>query len=148
LRRFASALPFFLVPLVGISCWEPQAQPATEPPAPSAAAPPGAVYEGEAFTFQEIQPGIYHAVGTGNLSVGCNGSIFVNEDDVLIVDSHITPAAAWATLIAYALLFLLHAAIVRFLLKRRGIFNFPLMLGLGATIAGVAVLVYALNAAP
>jgi len=96
LRRFASALPFFLVPLVGISCWEPQAQPATEPPAPSAAAPPGAVYEGEAFTFQEIQPGIYHAVGTGNLSVGCNGSIFVNEDDVLIVDSHITPAAAWA----------------------------------------------------
>jgi glyoxylase-like metal-dependent hydrolase (beta-lactamase superfamily II) len=60
--------------------------------------PAGAVYEGDAFTFHEIQPGIYHAVGTGSLSVGCNGSIFVNEDDVLVVDSHITPAAAWALL--------------------------------------------------
>jgi glyoxylase-like metal-dependent hydrolase (beta-lactamase superfamily II) len=63
-----------------------------------AAAPPGAVYEGEAFTFHSIQPGIYHAVGTGSLSVGCNGSIFVNENDVMVVDSHITPAAAWALL--------------------------------------------------
>jgi glyoxylase-like metal-dependent hydrolase (beta-lactamase superfamily II) len=61
-------------------------------------APPGAVYQGEAFTFHAIQPGIYHAVGTGNLAVGCNGAIFVNDDDVLIVDSHITPAAAWALL--------------------------------------------------
>jgi glyoxylase-like metal-dependent hydrolase (beta-lactamase superfamily II) len=61
-------------------------------------APPGAVYQGEAFTFHAIKPGIYHAVGTGNLAVGCNGSIFINENDVLIVDSHITPAAAWALL--------------------------------------------------
>jgi glyoxylase-like metal-dependent hydrolase (beta-lactamase superfamily II) len=91
-------LPLCLVPLLGIACQRPQAPPASEPAAPSAAAPAGAVYEGEAFTFHEIQPGIYHAVGTGNLSVGCNGSILVNEDDVLIVDSHITPAAAWALL--------------------------------------------------
>jgi glyoxylase-like metal-dependent hydrolase (beta-lactamase superfamily II) len=60
------------------------------------AAPPGAVYEGEAFTFHELKPGIYHAVGTGALAVGCNGTVVVNDDDVLIVDSHITPAAAWA----------------------------------------------------
>ena len=97
MRRFAPAFTALVVPLLGIAC-QPQAPPASETPAPSAAAPAGAVYEGEAFTFQEIQPGIYHAVGTGNLSVGCNGSIFVNEDDVLIVDSHITPAAAWALL--------------------------------------------------
>jgi glyoxylase-like metal-dependent hydrolase (beta-lactamase superfamily II) len=60
------------------------------------APPPGAVYQGEAFTFHEVQPGVYHAVGTGNLTVGCNGSLFVNDEDVLVVDSHITPAAAWA----------------------------------------------------
>lgn len=58
--------------------------------------PPGAVYEGEAFTFHQLKPGIYHAVGTGALAVGCNGTVVVNERDVLIVDSHITPAAAWA----------------------------------------------------
>jgi glyoxylase-like metal-dependent hydrolase (beta-lactamase superfamily II) len=78
------------------ACRQPPPPPAQTPP--EQAAPPGAVYEGEAFTFHQIQPGIYHAVGTGNLSVGCNGSIVVNEDDVLVVDSHITPAAAWALL--------------------------------------------------
>jgi glyoxylase-like metal-dependent hydrolase (beta-lactamase superfamily II) len=69
-----------------------QAQPASE----SLSTPPGAVYEGEAFTFHQLKPDIYHAVGTGALSVGCNGTVIVNEEDVLIVDSHITPAAAWA----------------------------------------------------
>ncbi len=92
MRRFTCTL--FLT--LGAACRE---APPPSSPAPAAAeAPPGAVYEGEAFTFHQIQPGIYHAVGTGNLSVGCNGSIFVNEDDVLVVDSHITPAAAWALL--------------------------------------------------
>lgn len=58
--------------------------------------PPGADYEGRAFEFHEIGDGVYHAVGTGRLAVGCNGSIIVNRDDVMIVDSHISPAAAWA----------------------------------------------------
>lgn len=58
--------------------------------------PPGAEFKGEAFRFNKVQDGIYHAVGTGALSVGCNASIFVNDEDVLIVDSHSTPAAAWA----------------------------------------------------
>lgn len=60
--------------------------------------PPGAEYEGAAFTFHKIAEGVYHAVGTGNLAVGSNGAIIVNERDVLVVDSHITPAAAWALL--------------------------------------------------
>jgi glyoxylase-like metal-dependent hydrolase (beta-lactamase superfamily II) len=83
--------------LLQLSCRSeapPEAAPRDAAPAP----PPGAVYQGDAFTFHEIQKGIYHAVGTGNLSVGCNGSIIVNENDVLLVDSHITPAAAWALL--------------------------------------------------
>jgi glyoxylase-like metal-dependent hydrolase (beta-lactamase superfamily II) len=58
--------------------------------------PPGAEFTGDAFRFTKIQDGIYHAVGTGAISVGCNASIIVNDDDVLIVDSHSTPAAAWA----------------------------------------------------
>ena len=60
--------------------------------------PPGAVWEGEAFTFHQVRDDIYHAVGTGNLTVGCNGSVIINEDDVLLVDSHMTPAASWALL--------------------------------------------------
>jgi cyclase len=57
--------------------------------------PPGAAYQGQAFTFNRIQDDIYHAVGTGQLSVGCNASIIVNRDEVIVVDSHISPAAAW-----------------------------------------------------
>jgi len=62
------------------------------------APPPGAVWEGDAFTFHRIREGIYHAVGTGNLTVGSNSAVIVNEDDVLLVDSHMTPAASWALL--------------------------------------------------
>ena len=60
------------------------------------AKPPGADYQGSAFTFNRIQEDIYHAVGTGKLAVGCNASIIINTDDVIVVDSHISPAAGWA----------------------------------------------------
>ena len=48
--------------------------------------PPGADFSGAAFRFNKIHDGLYHAVGTGALSVGCNASIIVNDEDVLIVD--------------------------------------------------------------
>ncbi len=64
--------------------------------ADSEAPPPGAAWDGEAFTFHKIRDDIYHAVGTGNLTVGCNSSIIINDEDVLIVDAHMTPAASWA----------------------------------------------------
>jgi glyoxylase-like metal-dependent hydrolase (beta-lactamase superfamily II) len=60
------------------------------------AKPAGANYEGKAFTFHRIQDDVYHAVGTGALTAGCNGAVIINPSDVLLVDSHITPAAAWA----------------------------------------------------
>jgi len=56
----------------------------------------GADYTGKAFNIVKITDDIYHAVGTGAMTVGCNGAIFINADDVLVVDSHISPAAAWA----------------------------------------------------
>lgn len=46
------------------------------------------------FAFDEIVPGVYHARGVGDLVVGSNAAVVVNDDDVLLVDSHITPAAA------------------------------------------------------
>ena len=47
-----------------------------------------------AHRFQQIQPGVYSAVGTGAMNVGSNSAVIINKDDVLIVDSHITPEAA------------------------------------------------------
>jgi cyclase len=58
--------------------------------------PAGATYTGRAFDFRQIAPGVYHAVGTGALAVGCNAAIVVNDDDVLVVDTHMSPGGAWA----------------------------------------------------
>jgi glyoxylase-like metal-dependent hydrolase (beta-lactamase superfamily II) len=58
--------------------------------------PAGAQFTGNAFRFTKVRDGIFHAVGTGAISVGCNAAVIVNADDVLVVDSHATPAAAWA----------------------------------------------------
>jgi len=60
--------------------------------------PPGAAYEGKAYTFSKIADGVFHAVGTGAMAVGANATVIVNADEVLLVDSHVSPAAAWALL--------------------------------------------------
>jgi glyoxylase-like metal-dependent hydrolase (beta-lactamase superfamily II) len=54
--------------------------------------------EGEAFTFTEVRDGVWHAVGNGSVAAGSNGAVVVNERDVLVVDSHMTPSAAKALL--------------------------------------------------
>lgn len=61
-------------------------------------APPGARHEGQAFTFHRVRDDIYHAVGTGTMAVGANAAVVINASDVLLVDSHISPAAAWVLL--------------------------------------------------
>lgn len=48
--------------------------------------------------FTTVTDGIYGAISTGAMNVGSNTGIIVNERDVLIVDSHITPASARALL--------------------------------------------------
>ena len=50
--------------------------------------------------------------------------------------------AAWSTLIGYILLFLFHAAVVNFLLRIRGLFDFHLMLICGSLVIGIAVIVF------
>src|SRR3989441_9188092 len=57
--------------------------------------PAGTVHNGKAFRFNKVAEGVYHAVGTGALTVVGNSSVIVNSDDVIIVDDHVSPAAAW-----------------------------------------------------
>jgi glyoxylase-like metal-dependent hydrolase (beta-lactamase superfamily II) len=64
--------------------------------APAPARVPGTSYTGPAFTFHKIADGVYHAVGTGNLVVMSNAAIIEGDQDVLVVDSHVTPGGAWA----------------------------------------------------
>lgn len=57
---------------------------------------PGSNFDGPAFVFEEVAADIYQARGTGNLLVGSNTAIIVNDDDVVVIDSSISPAAATA----------------------------------------------------
>lgn len=72
------------------------AAPASQAPTPSSARPPGLTFTGPAFTFNKIADGVYHAVGTGALTVMCNASIIVTDTEAIVVDTHTTPAGAWA----------------------------------------------------
>jgi cyclase len=76
MNRFALVLVCSIVGMVGIAV-------RSQAPDPEAA-----------YKFQAIQPGIYSAVGTGTLNVGSISAVIVDQDDVVIVDSHITPEAA------------------------------------------------------
>ena len=50
----------------------------------------------DTHVFDEVAPGVYFAAGTGALNVAGNAMVVVNEEDVVVVDSHITPDAARA----------------------------------------------------
>lgn len=58
--------------------------------------PPASDYQGKAWTFTRVAEGVYHAVGIGALVVGSNAAVIVNDKDVILVDSHVSPAAAWS----------------------------------------------------
>jgi cyclase len=55
-----------------------------------------AATQSKAFNFVRITDDIYHAIGTGAMTVGCNGAVVINAADVLVVDSHISATAAAA----------------------------------------------------
>src|SRR4030095_10478790 len=57
--------------------------------------PDGTARTGKAFRFNKVKEGIYHAVGTGSLAVVGNSSFIVNDNDVIVVDDRVSPAAAW-----------------------------------------------------
>jgi glyoxylase-like metal-dependent hydrolase (beta-lactamase superfamily II) len=60
--------------------------------------PAGVLQRGKAYRFEKIKEDIYHAVGTGAMTVGANSAIIINDSDVMLVDSHMSPAAAWVLL--------------------------------------------------
>lgn len=60
--------------------------------------PAGTNHNGNAFRFNQVTAGVYHAVGTGSLAVVGNSSVIVNDNDVVIVDDHVSPAAVWVLL--------------------------------------------------
>lgn len=60
--------------------------------------PSGVLQQGKAYRFNRIKTDIYHAVGTGAMTVGANSVIIINDNDVMLVDSHMSPAAAWVLL--------------------------------------------------
>jgi len=60
--------------------------------------PAGTSHNGKVFRFNKVKEGIYHAVGTGSLAVVGNSSFIVNDNDVIVVDDHVSPAAAWVLL--------------------------------------------------
>jgi cyclase len=69
------------------------------PESPSVAAqsnrPAGTTITGKAFRFNQVKPGIYHAIGTGAMQVVGNSTVIVNDADAIVVDDHVSPAAGW-----------------------------------------------------
>ena len=49
-----------------------------------------------AHRFEKVAEGVYYATATGSVNIGSNSVVVVNDEDVLIVDPGITPAAATA----------------------------------------------------
>src|SRR5204863_986025 len=60
--------------------------------------PAGTSHQGNAFRFNKVADCVYHAIGTGALQVVGNSSVIVNDEDVIVVDDHVSPAAAWVLL--------------------------------------------------
>src|SRR5204863_3474152 len=56
--------------------------------------PAGTLHTGKAFRFNKVREGVDHAVGTRALAVVGYSSIIVNDNDVILVDDHVSPAAA------------------------------------------------------
>src|SRR5262245_30691588 len=59
-------------------------------------APTSAPIVSGAHRFEKVTDGIYYATASGTMNVGANSPVIVNDDEVLIVDSSITPAAGRA----------------------------------------------------
>ena len=57
--------------------------------------PAGTTFSGKAFRFNKVKEGVYHAIGTGAIAVVGNSTILVNERDAIVIDDHVSPAAAW-----------------------------------------------------
>jgi glyoxylase-like metal-dependent hydrolase (beta-lactamase superfamily II) len=65
---------------------------------PSASAQEGRVVESDSHRFEEVADGVWLVSGSGSVYTMSNAMVLVGEFDTLVVDSHVTPAAARALL--------------------------------------------------
>ncbi len=49
-----------------------------------------------AHRFEKVADGVYYATASGTMNVGANSPILVNDQEAIVIDSEITPAAARA----------------------------------------------------
>jgi cyclase len=49
-----------------------------------------------AHRFEQVADGVYYATASGTMNVGANSPIFVTDQDAIVIDSEITPAAGRA----------------------------------------------------
>jgi cyclase len=49
-----------------------------------------------AHRFERIADGVYAALPNGTVNVVSNSAVIINDEDVIVVDAHATPAAARA----------------------------------------------------
>jgi len=66
--------------------------------APGDVAAQGNVVESDSHRFVEVAQGVWFVSGTGSVYTMSNALVLVGEFDTLVVDSHVTPAAARALL--------------------------------------------------
>ena len=55
-------------------------------------------HETASHRFEEVAPGVYFVSEVGSIYLMSNAMVIVNEDDVLVVDSHVSPMAGRALL--------------------------------------------------
>lgn len=96
LRPFA---PLSIVLLTALGACAPE--PTSDEAAPADATTETAAAE-TSHTLEEVAPGVYFASseGRGDMVLMSNAMVVVNEDDVLVVDSHVTPEAGRSLLAA------------------------------------------------
>ena len=44
-----------------------------------------------AHKFEQVAPGVYAAIGNGTIQTASNSVVMINDSDVVLVDTHITP---------------------------------------------------------
>ena len=64
----------------------------------------GEIKESETHRFEEVTNGVWLGTGIGSVFTQSNVMVLVGEFDVLVVDSHVTPAASRALLDSISIL--------------------------------------------
>jgi cyclase len=100
MRRSASILALALLVLAWVMLEAAAQQPRGGGPVAGAGGrgggPQPAVGSMPTRRFEKITEGVYYATATGSMSVGANSCVFVNDQDVLLIDPGETPATARA----------------------------------------------------